>query len=110
MRMLRQNNAKGASCDIDALESAVLDTLLSGDRPVLAALKHRLTRSEVHSREFSGAGFFTHFAVPASTPPVDARLRTLGGVVADIEGLTRGAGMHAIPDGRRDRPAGGLLL
>jgi hypothetical protein len=77
---------------LNALESAVLDTLLSGDHPALAALRNQLTRAEVHSREFSGAGFFTRFAVPAGATPVDARLRTLGDAVADIEGLTRGAG------------------
>jgi hypothetical protein len=73
---------------LNALESAVLDTLFAGDHPVLAALRTQLARSDVSSREFTGVGFFTHFAATRA-------------VVAGR--LVRGLQTHGVHGSTRDR-------
>jgi hypothetical protein len=67
--------------------------LLTGDQPVLAALRSQAKRSTVVSREYTGVGFFCHFAVSEETPslPQTANFE-LGDVSAEIKGLAQGAG------------------
>jgi hypothetical protein len=48
------------------LERAVVEMILAGDHLKLATLRSQFAIAEVSSRELSGAGFFTHFAVPTS--------------------------------------------
>ena len=45
------------------LENSVLEWLLSGDDPVLVALRHQLASAKVKSREFTGVGFYLHFDI-----------------------------------------------
>jgi hypothetical protein len=59
--------------ELQPFERALLDQLLDGNLPQLQVLRGQLAASTVSSREFSGTGVFTHFAVPAQcsrvTPP-----------------------------------------
>ena len=75
------------------LERAVLDMLLAGETPALATLREQLDQAAVQSREFSGVGFFTHFAIPPSVLRLPVRDRvTLGDVGAELNSLAHGAG------------------
>ena len=48
------------------LEQQVLDALLAGDHPVLAALREQLARVESFKRSLTGHGFYLDFQMPAS--------------------------------------------
>jgi hypothetical protein len=75
------------------IETHALDMLLAGDRPELATLRAQLKSATVAKREFTGAGFFTHFAVPAELPRVESRSRfALGDLYAEVAGLAHAAG------------------
>jgi len=71
----------------------VMKLLLDGDLPVLEVLRQQYAASSIRSREFSGVGFFSHFAVPkdvaASSPP-DFEL---GDVGLELRGVRNGAGV-----------------
>lgn len=44
------------------LEIGVLRLLLAGDDPVLGILREQFNHAELLSHEFTGVGFYTHFA------------------------------------------------
>jgi hypothetical protein len=50
--------------ELNDLEKAVLAKLLSGDHPLLAALRSQAERAWLVSRDYTGAGFYCSFAVP----------------------------------------------
>lgn len=78
---------------LNVLERAVLEKLLDGNHPVLAALRVQLGSCEVSRREFTGCGFFTNLEVERSiqaAPTTHARAKVLH-VGARISGLMRGA-------------------
>ena len=82
------------------LERLVLDKLLAGDHPALAALRRQVARSSVRSRELSGVGFFTDFQLPPDEPPIPSsrsRIR-FGDVVAELRGVEGGAGFILFVD------------
>jgi hypothetical protein len=56
--------------DLTALERQVLDKLLAGDGPVLAALRRQAEDLKVQSRRFTGVAFFADFEINPDTPPV----------------------------------------
>jgi hypothetical protein len=87
---------------LNDLEILVLQHLLAGDDPVLAALRGQVDSVVVKSRDWSGAGFMTAFSVLESAPQARANLRAyIGDVYADINGLRDGAGFILfIEDGR----------
>lgn len=87
---------------LNELEQAVLDKLLAGDHPVLAALRVQAERARVTRRESTGAGFFCDFAVPSDVPPLAAtRDFRIGDVNASLDGLEHGAGFVLfVRDGR----------
>lgn len=90
---------------LSALEVAVLLKLLAGDHPVLRVLRTQVERASVKSREFTGAGFMIELDLP--TEVERARLGKeevrVGGVVAEIGGLSHGAGFVLyVKDGRLD--------
>jgi hypothetical protein len=91
--------------NLEPLESAVLQKLLDGEHPILAALRHQLGGLCVLTREFSGVGFFTQLkpAVEAVPAPFASRTIRFGDVLARIPGLEHGAGfLLFVENGRLD--------
>jgi len=78
---------------LNAFERAVLEKLLDGNHPVLAALRAQLEFCEVCSREFTGCGFFTTLKVDRAVEPAPTSRRRIQVlyVGAEISGLERGA-------------------
>lgn len=77
---------------LNEIETTAIDMLLAGEHPVLAVLRDQLAVAEVADREFSGAGFFVHFRVPASSQRVDEGRLVIGDVYAELTGLEHEAG------------------
>jgi hypothetical protein len=67
--------------------------LLAGDDPIFSSLRDQAEQLIVSSREMTGVGFFTEFAVArgAAQPPVDRSFR-LGGVSGIADGVRHGLG------------------
>jgi hypothetical protein len=90
---------------LNPFERAVLEKLLDGNHPVLAALRAQLDSCQVSSREFTGVGFFTNLKVdrsvePAPTPRPRIQVVDVGG---KISGLEHGAGfVLSVTDGYLD--------
>lgn len=86
---------------LSTFERAVLEKLLDGKHPVLAALRAQLASCQVSSREFTGHGFFTNLKVERSVEPAPTsrpriQIRDVGG---KISGLEYGAGFVAFVAG-----------
>jgi hypothetical protein len=77
---------------LEPLEAAVLDRLLAGEHPVLTALRGQLAGATVKSRELTGVGFFTKFALAVDAAPAPVRTLRFGDVQAAVTGLEHGAG------------------
>ena len=73
------------------LEMAVLEKLLDGDHPLLAELRHQLSKSRVIRREWTGVGFFTDIMVDSDLIKNRENLRC-SDVVAEIKEMQYGAG------------------
>jgi hypothetical protein len=69
---------------LNDIETTAMGMLLAGEHPVLAVLRDQLAVAEVANREFSGAGFFVFFRVPASSSRVDERRLVIGDVYAEL--------------------------
>jgi len=79
--------------DLTALERAVMQAFLDGNEPLLSTLREQFERIDVAKREFTGAGFYTTFAVASGARRLpDTPSRNLDDVVANIGGLKMGAG------------------
>jgi len=76
---------------LSELERAVLDKLLEGDHPQLAALRGQLDKLQVAKREVTGSGFFCDLDAPAPPPVLAGATFMLDDVEADLDGLTKGA-------------------
>src|SRR6266436_8942800 len=50
------------------LEQRRMQSLLQGDHPSMSVLRAQWSVATAKSREFSGAGFFANFSIPATTP------------------------------------------
>lgn len=79
---------------LEPIEAAVLQMLLDGEHPVLAALRQQLSGLTVKAREHTGVGFFAELSVaetacPAPLPSGTARF---GDVDATSSSLQCGAG------------------
>jgi len=74
------------------LEKKVMELLLQGDHPFLAALRKQFLSINVVRREFSGNGFFTTFEVPGGIPKVTPKNISGGNVEIELENLPNGAG------------------
>jgi hypothetical protein len=85
--------------DLEPLEVAVLDKLLSGAHPVLTMLRAQLVGAAVKSRELTGVGFFTEFALAPDAVPAPVRTLRFGDVQATVTGLNHGAGFLIFVDG-----------
>jgi hypothetical protein len=90
---------------LTALERAVLDKLLSGDSPVLSALRRQAELATVRDRRLTGVGFMTSLALPIAVPraPVKSGMLRFGDVEAQMDGLLHGAGFALyVKDGSLD--------
>ena len=75
------------------LESRALEMLLHGDSSILAPLRAQMNTCVVTGRTFTGAGFFTDFAVAsAAVCRAAAGSFRVGDVYAQISGLDHDAG------------------
>ena len=83
---------KEISPQINEVERQLLSALLSGDDPVLLALRDQLSKSEIESRELSGVGFFLNFSVPESVPRIGSGGIVIGDVYFDLAGIEYGGG------------------
>lgn len=79
--------------ELELLERAVIRKLLDSDHPALVALREQFPQISVKSRERTGVGFFTEFAIAATAAAasVAPKIR-FGDVEATIPGLLHGAG------------------
>jgi hypothetical protein len=70
------------------LEQQLAQSLLQGDHPSLSVLRAHWSVATVKSREFSGAGFFTNFSIPAQAPnlglSVNFEIGDVNGVVSGV--------------------------
>jgi hypothetical protein len=70
-----------------------MEFALRGEHPALEVLREQLAAAAVSAREYTGVGFFTHFAVPAGARRLPSAGRVvIGDVHADVSGLQYGAG------------------
>jgi hypothetical protein len=79
---------------LEPLEAAVLQKLLSGDHPVLIALRDQMDGLSVRTRKNTGVGFFTELSTAAAARPASVpsgKIR-FGDVQATVDGLKNGAG------------------
>lgn len=75
------------------LEKSVLDTLLDKAGEPFDTLRQQLSYSTVSSREFTGVGFFTSFALSHEAQVKrDLPDMTLGDIGAELPGLEHGVG------------------
>src|SRR6266436_4026775 len=81
------------SAELTPLEAAVLNKLLAKPGEPFDTIRQQLAHASVSSRKFTGAGFFTRFAIPPDAPVRrDLQSTELGGIGAKIPGLQDGAG------------------
>jgi hypothetical protein len=88
---------------VSTLEMSVLRKLVGGDLPGFAELRRQLESADVVSREMTGAGFYTRFALPSDAVPAPLRSGVVrfGDVEARVPGLAHGAGFLVyIEDGK----------
>ena len=77
----------------DGFERTILNLLLAGDDPTLAALRDQFKAADVISREFTGVGFFSRIAVPDYVERLSGHKNCeLSDVVAHLGGLKHEAG------------------
>jgi hypothetical protein len=77
---------------LTSLEHDVIEALLKADHPVFDSLRLQFARCRAVSREYTGVGFFTTLAVPASVSPAGVDGLALSDVHAELVGLEHGAG------------------
>ena len=74
-------------------EKAVMDKFLSGDDPILSALRRQFKVASLKQRESTGVGFFTSFTFSDGVKTLGPKASfKLGDVYAEIDGLEHGAG------------------
>src|SRR5260370_27280062 len=68
-------------------EQRLMQSLLQGDHPSMSVLRAQWSVAAVKSREFSGAGFFANFSIPATTPNLGQNINfEIGDVSGEISG------------------------
>ncbi len=75
----------------ETFENKLMELLLLGDLPILAALREQYANAKVINREFSGKGFFTYFLIPDGIAPVKPLNFAAGNVNIELEGVPGGA-------------------
>lgn len=75
--------------ELTPLEEAVLDEFLDRPGEPFTTLREQLAHASISSRELTGVGFFTHFAVPHEAPVrrdlASAELLDVGARIPEIE-------------------------
>jgi hypothetical protein len=66
------------------LEKKIMEMLLTNEHSVAKILKHQYEHSEIKSRKFSGAGFFTKFKIENGIDVAPKKNFEIGGVSADV--------------------------
>jgi hypothetical protein len=75
------------------LETAVLDKLLAAPGEPSDTLRAQLAIASVSRREFTGVGFYTHFAIPSGAGVrLSSEDAELGPLLADHPDMEHGAG------------------
>lgn len=77
--------------ELTKFERAVLEKILDGEYPLLNKLRKQLCSCHVNCREMTGVGFYTYFNVNNAAAADDVKMR-LGDVLAEVQGMTHGAG------------------
>lgn len=78
---------------MNSLERQVMEFALRGEHPALEVMREQLTAATVSRREYTGVGFFSHFAIPDSVRRLPSTGRiVVGDVYADVSDLQCGAG------------------
>ena len=73
----------------EEFEKAIMQKMLEEKNVENEILLEQYRRSQVIKRDFTGAGFFTNFEVPANTPHVEKLTScSFGDVIASINGST----------------------
>ncbi len=68
-----------------------MQSLLQGDHPSMSVLRAQWSVATAKSREFSGAGFFANFSIPATTPNLGQNINfEIGDVSGEISGVACG--------------------
>ena len=81
-----------ASRDLTKLEEAVMRMLLDGDDSSLRILRQQFAKASLHSREMTGVGFYTTFALPEDIERLPGNPRiSFGDVEATMPSLQHGA-------------------
>src|SRR5262245_48403955 len=70
-----------------------MEFALRGEHPALEVLREQLAAAVVSGREYTGGGFFTHFAIPNGTRRLPSVGRiVIGDAYAEVAGLQYEAG------------------
>lgn len=73
---------------VNSLERQVMEFALRGEHPALEVMREQLAAATVSSREYTGVGFFTHFAIPESAHRLPSAGRiVIGDVYAEMPDL-----------------------
>ena len=73
----------------DDFEEDVMKRLLAGDDEILIKLRGQYEVATIHSRDFTGAGFFTHFRLAGKSLRLDRRNSFhFGDVIGQKDGST----------------------
>jgi hypothetical protein len=84
---------------VSDFEASVLGELLRGNHDALECLRAQSEHLRVTSREYSGVGVFVHFVCAHEVKSLQRpRVARFGDVIADIPGLTHGAGFVLFVD------------
>jgi hypothetical protein len=81
----------GPPAYIVELDQTLMDALLAGEDPMLQALRDQYAKAVISGHDFTGVGFFTHFAVRPDVPRVTPRNFDIGDISLDIAGVDSGA-------------------
>lgn len=74
-------------------EKNIMLKLLEGDDNTLQILRIQYENAIVKSREFTGTGFYTTFAIPNSVPRLEYnKAFQIGDVVGQVDGIRDGVG------------------
>lgn len=73
------------------LDRTLMDVLLAGDDPILAALRDQYAQATCSGHDYTGVGFFTHFAVSPSARRVSRSTFDIDDIWLDIAGVKSGA-------------------
>ena len=76
---------------MNELERQVMKFALQGEHRALEVLRYQFAEAKVSSRDYTGVGFYTNFAIPEFSPRLPLPRLVIGDVFADMTGLRHGA-------------------